>query len=234
MLYAGCSGYSFREWVGRFYPPKTKAKDYLPYYASQLNSVEINYSFRRFPKPELTESWARATPESFKFSVKMHQRVTHRLRLKNVGEPILDFMEALSPLGPRLGVVLFQCPPTLKLDMERLEGFLEKLPKGPRFAMEFRHESWDVDPVSERLHKAGVALCAADVEIGEARRVITAPFAYMRLRKPPPYDEAEIASLQALLRQAQQEVDAIYLYVKHDEEGHAPESVKKIRSAMSV
>ena len=111
MIYAGCSGYSFKEWIGEFYPPKTSAKNFLTYYATQLNSVEINYTFRRFPRVELIESWAEKTPESFNLSFKMRQSVTHRYRLKDVSRAVADFLEALVPLGPRLGVVLFQLPP---------------------------------------------------------------------------------------------------------------------------
>jgi len=81
VIYAGCSGYSFKEWVGHFYPPKTKSKDYLEHYATKLNSVEINHTFRRFPRIEVIEEWAEKTPEHFRFSFKMHQSLTHRARL---------------------------------------------------------------------------------------------------------------------------------------------------------
>ena len=85
MIYAGCSGYSFKEWVGHFYPPKTKSKDYLEHYATKLNSVEINHTFRRFARIEVIEEWAEKTPEHFRFSFKMHQSLTHRARLKDIG-----------------------------------------------------------------------------------------------------------------------------------------------------
>ncbi len=228
MLFAGSSGYSFKEWVGNFYPPKTSSKNFLAYYASELNSVEINYTFRRFPKMELIDSWAEATPEDFKFSVKMHRSVTHMARLKAVSQSVEDFIEALVPLGVRLGAVLFQCPPFFKLDLERLDTFLSELPSGHRYALEFRHESWNDATVVDRLKEAGVALCAAEVEIGETEFTRTAPFAYLRLRKPPPYTDDEISKVYRLLERISGEVEDTYLYVKHDDEGLAPESVKKI------
>jgi uncharacterized protein YecE (DUF72 family) len=229
VIYAGSSGYSFKEWVGTFYPPKTKAQDFLPYYASELTSVEINHTFRRFPRMELIESWAEATPESFRFSFKMHQSVTHMSRLKNVGASVRDFMDALMPLGPRLGVVLFQLPPFFRSDLERLDGFLKDLPRGHRYAMEFRHESWADPAVETRLREAGVALAAAEVEIEEAPdSPVTAPFAYVRLRKTPPYSLEETERAADLVKRLSARVADVYLYVKHDDGGLAPQGVKAI------
>lgn len=233
MIYAGCSGYGFKEWVGEFYPPKTSAKKFLDYYATQLNSVEINYTFRRFPRVELIQTWAEKTPESFKFSFKMHQSVTHRYRLKDVSQSVSDFLESLVPLGSRLGVVLFQLPPFFKLDLERLETFLAELPEEHRFAMEFRHDSWNDIAVVSRLKEAGVALCSADLEIEidttEPNALVrTAPFLYMRLRKPPPYTDNEIDAVRTLLTRVSSDVEDIYLYAKHDDEGFAPAQVKRM------
>ncbi len=231
MIYAGCSGYSFKEWVGEFYPPKTPAREFLAYYATQLNSVEINHTFRRFPRHELMQTWAEKTPESFRLSFKMNQSVTHRYRLKDVSRPVSDFLENLVPLGPRLGVVLFQLPPFFKLDLERLDVFLAELPSGQRFAMEFRHESWSDPAVFDRLKEAEVALCSAELDVDATKStalIQTAPFLYVRLRKPPPYTDDEIETVRALLNRASGEAEDIYLYAKHDDEGVAPAQVKRM------
>jgi uncharacterized protein YecE (DUF72 family) len=235
VIYSGTSGYSFKEWVGAFYPPKTAAGDFLAYYASRLTSVEINHTFRRFPRMEMIQSWADATPERFKFSFKMHQSVTHMSRLKNVTVSVRDFMDNLMPLGPRLGVVLFQLPPFFKLDLERLDAFLGELPKGHSYAMEFRHESWNDPEVPVRLRAAGVALAGAEIEIVENPEVVvTAPFAYVRLRKTPPYTEEEIGRAGELVKRLSRQVKDIYLYAKHDDEGVAPEHVKRIEAAAAI
>lgn len=228
MIYAGCSGYSFKEWVGTFYPAKTPAREFLAYYATQLNSVEINHTFRRFPRVEVMASWAEKTPESFKLSFKMHQSITHRYRLNDVGRAVSDFVDYLAPLGPRLGVVLFQLPPNFKLDIERLDAFLEELPPGRRYAMEFRHDSWNDAAVIARLEKAGVAMCAAELEIDATEVVQTAPFVYVRLRKTPPYTDGEIESVRKLVQRASSEAEDVYLYAKHDDEGLAPAQVKRM------
>jgi uncharacterized protein YecE (DUF72 family) len=230
VIYAGCSGYSFKEWVGTFYPAKTPARDFLAHYATELNSVEINHTFRRFPRFEVMESWAEKTPESFKLSFKMHQSITHRYRLKNVGRAVSDFVDYLAPLGPRLGVVLFQLPPNFKLDIERLDAFLKELPQGHRYAMEFRHDSWNAAAVIERLRRAGVAMCAAELDIDATAIVQTAPFVYVRLRKTPPYTDGEIESVREMVRRASSEVEDVYLYAKHDHEGVAPAQVKRMAS----
>ncbi|MFQ5788872.1 MAG: DUF72 domain-containing protein [Acidobacteriota bacterium] len=233
MIYAGTSGYSFREWVGSFYPPKTPSKEYLGFYASRLNSVEINHTFRRFPSGKLLESWAAVTPPSFRFSVKMHQSVTHTARLKSVGDSLEDFLEALKPLGPRMGVVLFQLPPYFRANLERLERFLEELPAGKKYAVEFRHPSWEQAAVTDRLREAAVALCAAEVGIGEGRLVPTAPHAYVRLRKTPPYSDEEIRLVGGQLQVIADQVEEIYLYVKHDDAGLAPDAVRRIQALSS-
>lgn len=232
MIYAGCSGYSFKEWVGGFYPPKTKAKDFLPVYARELATVEVNHTFRRFPRVELMESWAELTPRTFKFSFKMHQSITHRRRLKDVSLAVSDFVEALSPLGPRLGVVLFQLPPVFTCDLERLEAFLRELPEGARFAIEFRHASWSTPEVLDHLRAKQVAWCASELEI-DAMDVppLTAPFGYVRLRKPPPYSEKELTKARALLSRLAAELEDVFVYVKHDDEGRAPLDAKRLAEA---
>ncbi len=231
MLYAGTSGYSFREWVGNFYPPKTPANEYLAFYASRLNSVEINHTFRRFPTTKLLTSWAEKTPESFIFSLKMHQSVTHGARLKSVGDSVEDFLAAASPLGPRLGVILFQLPPYFKAKIDRLESFLKELPSGYKYAIEFRHESWNEPAVVDLLRDAGVALCVADAEIGEeANFKPTAPHGYVRLRKVPPYTDEEIGLVQQQIRGILGQVEGLYLYAKHDDEGVAPETILQLQS----
>lgn len=229
LIFAGCSGYSFKEWVGPFYPDKTPSKRFLAYYASRLSSVEINHTFRRFPRVEAVQGWAAQTPESFRFSLKMHQSVTHRSRLRDVRRPVEDFLDALTPLGPKLGCVLFQLPPFFKRDLDRLDAFLAGLPPGHRYAMEFRHESWREPAVFDRLARAGVALCDAEVELEAASELqATAPFAYVRFRKEPPYSPAEIEAARRLVAGLSNRVEDVYLYVKHDGVGRAPADVQAI------
>lgn len=215
--------------MGRpFLSSEDKAERLSRTLCDEAHSVEINHTFRRFPRIEVIEEWAAKTPERFRFSFKMHQSVTHRARLKDVGRSVSDFLDALKPLEKRLGVVLFQLPPFFKLNHERLDSFLGELPPGFRYAMEFRHASWREPAVVEKLKSAGIALCASELEIDATEIVQTAPFVYLRLRKPPPYTDVEIDTLRALVREAVGGAEDIYFYAKHDDVGVAPEQVERI------
>lgn len=230
-LYAGTSGYGFREWVGTFYPAKTKPGDFLAYYSSVFRTVEINHTFRQFPKPERTASWAESTPPGFRFSVKAHQGITHRARLRgDAAESARSFLEALAPLGERLGPVLFQCPPWLRRNDETLGDFLAALPEGRRYAFEFRHESWQAEEVEALCRSRGAALAPGVSALTEEVRVpVTADFAYVRLRRDPPYTEAERRALVSLVRRVGEQAETLYLYVKHDGPGLAPDAVRWIQ-----
>jgi uncharacterized protein YecE (DUF72 family) len=159
----------------------------------------------------------------------MHQRISHKLRLKDVGAAVSDFMTALAPLGPRLGVVLFQLPPHFPADQERLKTFLAELPRGYKYALEFRHPSWHDPAIADLLQDAGVALCTAELEIGENRFVPTAPHAYMRMRKVPPYTEVEIETARRQIGDILEKVEELYFYVKHDDGGLAPDTVLRLQ-----
>src|SRR5438105_7376672 len=141
-LYLGTSGFAYKEWKGPFYPSDLKDPDMLPFYATRFPSVEINYSFRRHPAEKTLTTWRERTPDGFLFALKAHQRITHTHRLKDADESLKYFLDGLGALGPRLGPILFQCPPSLKFDRERIEAFVGALPPGGRYAFEFRHDSW--------------------------------------------------------------------------------------------
>ena len=163
MLFAGTSGFAYASWKPGFYPPNVPAKGFLRHYAGRLNSVEINYTFRRLPAAATLQSWVEATPATFVFALKASMRITHILRLKDAGAATEVFLRAIDPLrsARRLGPVLFQLPPQMQRDTDRLAAFLEILPRDLRYAFEFRHPSW----LDEDVY--GV-LKARNVEIGRA------------------------------------------------------------------
>ncbi|MGH9038620.1 MAG: DUF72 domain-containing protein [Acidimicrobiia bacterium] len=233
-LLVGTSGFAYKEWVGPFYPPGTKAAGMLPYYAGTLPSVEINYTFRRAPTPSMVEGWVKATPEDFAIACKAPQGITHFARLAGfAGERLANFIEAVTPLGGRLGPVLFQCPPNLRYDPAVLDAFLADLAARPqRFAMEFRHESFDTDEVRARLADAGVAWCVSDTEEAAGRFVRTAPdFAYLRLRRPG-YDAAALAGWAKAIRPALEAGADVYCYLKHEEAGGGALDAVALRSLL--
>lgn len=218
-LYAGTSGYSYKEWKGSFYPQKLPADEMLRHYATQLPAVEINNTFYRLPKASVVETWAAQVPEDFRFVLKASRRITHFKRLRNTDEETEYMLRTFSGLGERLGVVLFQLPPNLKKDVERLEDFLDDLPQGIRAAFEFRHNSWFDDEVYDRLRKSNLALCVADNEgAAPGELVSTADFGYLRLRRPN-YENPQLAGWVERI-QDEKWKDA-YVFFKHETEGPA-------------
>jgi len=216
-IYAGTSGFAYPSWKPDFYPQKLPAKDFLKLYATRLNCVEINYTFRQLPSATTLENWVNATPAGFLFACKAHQRITHIMRLKE-SEFTEVFFRAIDPLraARRLGPVLFQLPPNCKVDVALLASFLEKLPPDLRYAFEFRNQTWLIDDVYRELEKHKAALCLAESEKLEIPQVITAPFVYSRLRKEDytPEERAEIGSrVQRMIADGRD----VYVFFKHED-----------------
>jgi uncharacterized protein YecE (DUF72 family) len=230
-LFVGTSGFAYKEWIGPFYPPGTRSAGMLPYYAGEFDSVEVNSTFRRNPTPAMIESWTKNTPEDFVFALKANQGITHFARLKNAGERLGRFLEAVVALGTRLGPVLFQCPPNMKYEPEVLDGFLADLAAAPgqqRYAMEFRHPSFETDEVREKLAAAGVALCVGDTEEQPATFRRTGDFAYVRLRGTG-YDKKTLEGWGTSFRSALAEGADVYCYLKHEESASGPRDAAIIK-----
>ncbi|HSN20405.1 MAG TPA: DUF72 domain-containing protein [Usitatibacter sp.] len=190
-IYAGASGYSFKEWRGPFYPEKCKPEEMLPFYAERLPTVEINNTFYRMPQPAMLESWVRSTPAAFRFAIKASRRITHISRLKESAADSVRYLYGnLASLGAKRGPVLFQLPPLLKKDLPRLEAFLAMLPEDHRAAFEFRNATWFDDEVYAALKGAGASLCLSEREDNAPPPLVeTAPWGYVRLRLEEYSDE---------------------------------------------
>jgi uncharacterized protein YecE (DUF72 family) len=217
-LYSGTSGFAYAAWKPGFYPAKLPSKQFLTHYASRLNCVEINYTFRRLPSAATLEGWVAATQPGFVFAVKANQRITHFARLKDAGEATELFFRMIDPLrtARRLGPVLFQLPPNLKCDAALLREFLTLLPEGMRYAFEFRNESWLCEEVYNLLRARNISLCVAESERLEVPEVITADFVYYRLRKPD-YTEADVDAFAERAKALLEDGRDLYLMFKHEE-----------------
>lgn len=217
-VYAGCSGWAYPSWKPEFYPKEVSSKKFLEYYATRLNSVEVNYTFRAFPTEAMIASWLEATGANFRFSFKAPQRITHILRLKNCEESLDRFARALTPVARegRLGVILFQLPPYMKADVERLNAFLEEAKRFAfRPAFEFRHESWFCAETYSALRQHSAALCIAESDELVTPEEYTAAFSCYRLRRSD-YSDAEVAALTEKFQNRAQEGD-VFAYFKHEE-----------------
>ena len=217
-IYVGCSGWAYPSWKPEFYPESVPAKKLLYHYATRLNSVEVNYTFRSLPSLSTVKNWLEATGADFRFSFKAPQRITHILRLKNCREALEHFASALLPMAEagRMGLILFQLPPNTKADPDRLGNFLNdasglKL----RMAFEFRHESWFNQETYAALREADAALCIAESDELITPEEHTASFSCYRLRKSD-YSSKDIAAIQDRLRGRATEGD-VFAYFKHEE-----------------
>jgi uncharacterized protein YecE (DUF72 family) len=214
-MLAGTSGYSYKEWLGHFYPEKLPAKEMLRYYAGHFPTVEINNTFYRMPKEEMLAGWKKEVPASFSFTLKAPQRITHQKRLKESGEEVAEFLRRAAVLGSQLGVVLYQLPPFMRKDLPRLRDFLALLPSDRRAAFEFRHESWQDDEIYMALRERDAALCVADTDEGDTPFVCTSGTGYLRLRRTH-YDEKDL--LAWVERVQAQPLERVYIYFKHEDQ----------------
>ena len=230
-LLAGTSGYSFKEWKGSFYPADLKSDQLLGFYATKFPTLEINNTFYRLPKEHVLLEWAAQVPEQFTFALKASQRITHHARLKVESEPLVAFLlKNTSVLGGRLGPILFQLPPNLKKDAERLKNFLNYLPAERRYAFEFRHESWFDDEVFSILRDRDIAMCVAEQAEFKCPVVCTASWGYLRLHKLD-YDQAALEEWAKCV--TTQSWNEAYVYFKHDEgAGSGPPAVEAFVKAV--
>ena len=227
ILRVGTSGFSYKEWKGSFYPEDLPQSKFLSYYADHFKTVEINNTFYRMPKPELLEGWASKVPEDFRFVLKASRRITHQGRLKDVGDHVAYLYDVAATLGPRLGPVLFQLPPYLKGDVDRLRGFLATLPEGARAAIEFRDESWHDAAVFDALREHEVALCIAETGDEDTPFEPTADWGYLRLRKVA-YEQAELDAWAERVRNTGW--SEAYVFFKHEDEGTGPALGKRFEA----
>jgi uncharacterized protein YecE (DUF72 family) len=215
-VWVGTSGFSYDAWWGTFYPNDLRREAMLAFYARHFAAVEINNTFYRSPRTETLEDWAEETPNGFRFSFKCPRLITHQMQLAGVAQPLGRLAAALAALGPRLGPVLFQLPPSLRHDSSRLREFLNLLRESApwlRAAFEFRHRSWFSDDVYDDLHAADAALCVAESEDLQTPVEATTSWGYLRLRRES-YGTAQIAAWAA--RIGHQPWTEAYAFVKHE------------------
>jgi uncharacterized protein YecE (DUF72 family) len=222
-LFAGTSGWAYPTWKPVFYPAKLAAKKFLPFYASQLNSVEVNYTFRALPSVKTLEGWLASTPDGFRFSFKAPQRITHFKRLKECDQDLAQFAGCLEPIrqAGKLGLMLVQLPPNFKADAELLKHFLDAPALRPGtipVAFEFRHQSWFGPEIEAVLRGHNAAFCIAESDDLATPEIHTAAtHTSFRLRRSGAYADAEVAAFAKRFVALAAERD-VYVYLKHEDE----------------
>lgn len=228
-LYAGTSGWAYPSWKPDFYPAKLAQAKFLEYYATKLNAVEVNFTFRQLLKDTTAQKWIEATPAGFRLSIKAHQVITHIKRLKGVEDFIPRFLGTIEAIAraEKLGPLLFQLPPNMKVDATLLQEFLTVLPRAVASAFEFRHASWFTDEIFAILKNGNRALCIAETEERTTPDVVTADFCYYRYRKPT-YTPEERRAMVDRIREHLGQGRNVFAYFKHEETPEGAISAVKI------
>lgn len=229
----GTSGWNYTHWRGTFYPDDLPAKNWQTYYMERFHTVEVNNTFYRLPEKKTFRKWRDESPEPFLYSVKASRYITHMKKLKDPA-PVANFLDHADMLGDKLGPVLFQLPPRWKLNIDRLADFLKALPRGRRFAFEFRDDTWWDARVYELLHQYNAAFCLFDLEGRQTPVELTADFAYVRLHGPEgayqgKYDDNTLSRWANAFKAWMQKGIEVFCYFDNDENGYAAQNALKLR-----
>ncbi len=232
-IHIGTSGWHYRHWQGRFYPPGVAMSGYLTYYAKRLASVEINSSFYRLPAETTLLRWRDETPTGFIFALKASRFITHQKKLKEPERHLPLLLERARVLGPKLGPVLFQLPPGWRFNGPRLEDFLQALPGDCRYALEMRDPTWLNEEAYEALRRHGVAFCIYDLAGRQSPRLLSAGFVYLRLHGPGGayqgcYSREFLAGLAGDIRAWAEEGREVFCYFDNDEAAYAAQNALEL------
>lgn len=229
--YIGTSGWSYPIWKPEFYPKNVPSKDFLKYYATRLNAVEVNFTFRMRLQEKTALGWTSSVGPNFRFALKANQFITHIRRLANAEEPLQRFLATLQPFGELLGPILFQLPPNLKADAGLLREFLALFPRNFKSAFEFRHASWFNDEVYSILQQANAALCISETEKLTTPEVHTANYTYFRLREAS-YSPEDLKNVVARIERALEQGRDTYVFFKHEEDPRSPLDAVEVLSGV--
>lgn len=238
-VYIGTSGWHYKHWVGTFYPPKTPASQMFAFYQQCFDTVELNNSFYRLPTVEAFQAWRDVAPKGFRFAVKASRFITHNKKLKEPEQALQNLLPRAEMLGEKLGPILFQLPPKWRVNVERLEDFLQALPKHNRYAFEFREPSWNHDEVYAVLRRHNAAYCIYELAGFQSPILLTANFSYIRLHGPGDkyqgcYAAENLIEWADRIREWSRELRAIYVYFDNDDSGFAPRNALELKQLISA
>jgi uncharacterized protein YecE (DUF72 family) len=233
----GTSGFYYEHWRGVFYPEDLPKSRFFDYYMKAFDTVELNSTFYHLPRLKTTEHWAERSPPGFRFSLKAYRGITHYRKLKEASDELYRYLHLVKPLKPKLATILFQLPPSLHADLPLLEDFLAILPRGYRYTMEFRHESWHDEAVYALLASANVAFCVNDFGKREMAPILTADFAYLRFHGPTgryggSYDDATLGKWAAWIEEKRETLDTVLAYFNNDFGGYAVKNAMRLKELL--
>ena len=237
-VHIGCSGWVYRHWRGAFYPDDLPQKSWFAHYARHFDTVEINASFYRVPLRKTFEGWRDKAPPGFRYAVKVNRFITHNKKLLDCADVVAEFIDLARLLGPALGPLLYQLPPSLHRNDERLAGFLAQLPRDLEHVVEFRHASWYDEGVLALLDSHEVGFVAHDLVGLVSPRWASGRTAYVRFHGTGGkywgrYPDEQIADWAAWLRDQVAAGRSAYAYFNNDIHGHALEDAANLKQAIA-
>jgi uncharacterized protein YecE (DUF72 family) len=235
-VHIGTSGWHYKHWRGTFFPIDLATKDWLKWYSARFDTVEINNSFYRLPQAKAIEDWCRETQPHFRFAVKASRYITHNKKLKDDGS-FDKFFSVIGRLESRLGPILFQLPPSWKLNLERLEEFLRGLPRGQRYVFEFRNPTWDTPEVYALIRRYNVAYCVYELAGFQSPLEVTADFSYVRLHGPGnkyqgDYSRATLEMWTKRIQEWRHQLKHIFVYFDNDQAGFAAKNALELKKLL--
>ncbi|NWF77721.1 MAG: DUF72 domain-containing protein [Chloroflexi bacterium] len=237
--YIGCSGWHYEHWRGLYYPEELPKPKWLPFYARQFTTVELNNSFYHLPSEKAFTTWRESTPNNFIFAVKVSRFITHIKKLRNLGSAVENFISRASFLGEKLGPLLYQLPPSMKRNDELLQNFLSSLPPNYQHVIEFRHESWIDDAVFDILRRYNVGLCVFDMPGFSCPVVATSDFAYVRFHGSEGlysscYSDEELCQWAQRIARLGPSIKAGYIYFNNEAEAFAVENAITLGNLLNL
>jgi len=232
-IYIGTSGWTYKHWRDIFYPRDINSNEWLDFYCQHFKTVELNASFYHLLKPSVFRNWRKKTPSDFIFSVKISRYLTHIKKLRGIKGSWRRFIESARELKSKLGPILWQMPPFLKVDEKALAECLKILPKKYKYAFEFRHQSWFRPEIFQLLKKYNTALVMADSPRFPLKKEITADFVYIRFHGSKDlygskYTDRELKAWAKDIKTWRKQGISVYAYFNNDAEGYAIKNAGKL------
>lgn len=234
----GTSGWSYGDWKGKFYPADIPKTRWFEYYSKYFDTVELNSTFYHLPKSKTVQKWKANTPEGFNYTAKASRYITHIKRLKDCSEPVEKFFDTIKPLKAKIGAVLYQLPPSSKINLQRLEEFINLLPEDYSHVFEFRNKSWYCEETYNLLDKLGCGFCTHDMQSLESPRIITAGLLYVRFHGPEgkyrgSYSYQKLSAFAKWLKQNSSDINRGFVYFNNDYEANAPKNAQYLKERIS-
>jgi len=234
----GTSGWYYEHWRESFYPADLSKSKWFEYYAQHFDTVEINNTFYHQPKEQSIRRWQEIAPEGFLYAVKANRYITHIQKLKNTSESLQRFLDGINLLKRRLGPVLYQLPPSLQINTDRLEAFIKLLPKRKTAVFEFRHESWYCEDTYKLLEKYNAGFCIHDMPGKESPKIVTSDTVYIRFhgttgRYSGSYPKSQLQEWAKWIKDQSKNAKGIYVYFNNDAHGHAIKNAKQLKELIS-